>query len=305
MIKKNNVMKGLVFALITAVISGVSIFYSKISLSKIDPLVLTTSRNLFVGIVFFSGIFFSRKFNDLKKINRKDLFRLILIGLIGGGIPFYLFFTGLQSVGSQSANIIHKSLFIWVSLLAFIFLKEKLNLFSVIAYLFVIFGTFFIAPIKFVFGPGILMIATATLLWSIENIIAKKILVNISSEIVGMFRMGIGALVLIIMTLITGKINLLFHLNPVQLSSIFIGGGILSFYVYFWYKALKFAPANLVTLVLTFSVVIGNILSGSLTKIKITSNDLTTSVLICTGAMIILIHQTYINKNHRVKLVNE
>jgi len=285
--KQNNLAKGVFFALITSVVSGIAIFYSKFSITKIDPLVLTTSRNLYVGVAFLLLIIFTNKISELQKINRKNLFQLILIGLIGGGIPFYLFFSGLQLIGAQTGNLIHKTLFIWVTLLGMIFLKEKLNPIYLISYILVFVGTFFFAPFKFIFGRGEMFVLSATLLWAVENIIAKKVLKNISSNLVGLFRMGIGSMILLGLTVLNGKQNLLLSLNQTQLTAIVIGATILCFYVFFWYRALKYAPAGLVTLLLTFSVVVGNFLNGGFAGVKLTQKDLLLTLFIGVGSLIV------------------
>lgn len=292
----NNLKKGIIYAFIASIISGIAIFYAKISVSKIDPLILTTSRNLYVGIIFFIFLLVSRKFNQVKKIQTKQLAQLIFIGLIGGSIPFYLFFIGLQLIGAQNANIIHKSLFVWVSLLAVIFLKEKFNLIYLISFIFVFLGNFYFLPAKFSLGKGELLVFAATLFWAIENIVAKKILKNISSELVGLFRMGIGAITLLGFGVICGKSGLFIKLNFNQLLTIFVGGSILSFYVYFWYKALKHAPVSLVVLILTFSTVIGSILNGSFARVKIQLNDISSSLLITT-AIFLALSQAFVNRS--------
>ncbi len=287
--KQNNLAKGMLFALITSVISGFAIFYSKISVAKIDPLVMAASRNLYVGIAFLILIIFTTKLSSFKEINRKNIGKLILIGLIGGGIPFYLFFSGLQLIGAQTGNIIHKTLFIWVTILGMIFLKEKLNPVYLLSYLLVFAGTFFFAPFKLVFGRGELLVLLATLMWAVENIIAKKVLRNVSSNLVSLFRMGIGSMALLSLTFLTGKQQLLLSLNQAQLTTIIIGATILCFYVFFWYRALKYAPAGLVTLLLTFSVVVGNVLNGGFAGVKLTQKDIISSLLIGAGTLIVYI----------------
>lgn len=285
--KQNNLAKGILFALITSIISGFAIFYSKISVVKIDPLVLATSRNLYVGIFFLLLIILTKKINELRKVNRTNLFQLILIGLIGGGIPFYLFFSGLQLIGAQTGNLIHKTLFIWVTILGMIFLKEKLKPVYLISYILVFVGTFLFTPFKFVFGRGEILVLSATLLWAVENIIAKKVLKDVSSNLVGLFRMGIGSMVLLGLTVFSGKQHLLLTLSQTQLTTIVIGATILCFYVFFWYRALKYAPASLVTLLLTFSVVVGNFLNGGFAGIKLTQKDLYSTLFIGVGSLII------------------
>lgn len=287
--KQNDLAKGAVFALITSVVSGIAIFYSKISVAKINPLVMATSRNLYVGAAFLLLILLTSKLSSFRKINKKNIVQLILIGLIGGGIPFYLFFSGLQLIGAQTGNIIHKTLFIWVTILGMIFLKEKLNPTYFISYLLVIVGTFFFAPFKVGLGRGEFLVLSATLLWSIENIIAKRVLKNAPSDLVGFFRMGIGSMVLLGLTFLTGRQQLLFSLNQIQIVTIVIGATILCFYVYFWYRALKYAPAGLVTLLLTFSVVVGNVLNGGFAGVKLTQKDILSTLLIGVGTLIVYI----------------
>jgi len=132
------------------------------------------------------------------------------------------------------------------------------------------------------------MILAATLLWSMENIIAKKVLKNISSELAALSRMVIGSSFLLLSVLFTRKLNVLLTINNQQLTIILVGGTILSFYVFFWYKALKFAPVSLVTLVLTFSVVVGNILNGSFAGVKILPNDIISSTIILAATIFII-----------------
>lgn len=280
MSRKDNLRKGVLLAFITSIISGMAIFYAKIAVVKIDPLVLTTSRNMVAGLLLAISYWLFGKRGEIRRVKKSDWVRLLLIGIIGGSLPFVLFFTGLRMVGPQTANLIHKTLFIWVTVLAVLFLKEKLTLSYIIAFILIFLGNFYFAKLPLTFGRGELLIFLATLLWSIENILAKKALKNVSSELVGVFRMGIGSLVLFFSIIISGKAYLFSTYDFNKLTIILIGGTILFFYVYFWYKALKYASASLVTLVLSFSVVVGNILNGGFAGVKIFPKDIYSSTLI-------------------------
>lgn len=294
--KAINLKKGILLAFLTSSISGIAIFYSKIAVAKIPPLILTTSRNLYVGFLFFPLLFiFQKRFKEIRRLRRNQLILLILVGIIGGALPFYLFFSGLSLTTPQTANLIHKTLFIWVTILAVIFLKEKLNLNYLIVFILVFLGNFYFTKLPSRFGRGELMVFLATILWSIENILAKKVLKNVSSEVVGLFRMGIGSLLLFFSTIISGKAHLFLTYDLNKLTIVFIGGTILFFYVYFWYKALKYAPASLVTLVLSFSVVVGNILNGSFAGVKVLPKDIYSSMLIF-FAISLLFYQIFFKK---------
>jgi len=297
--KNNNLIKGILLAFSASIISGVAIFYSKISVAKVSPLILTASRNFYVGFLFFILFLLSGRVKELKRLKKKQLLILILIGFIGGALPFYLFFTGLQYIPAINANLIQKTLFVWVTILAVIFLKERITVGYFISFGLIFIANFFFAKSNLALGKGEFMVLAATLFWSVENIMAKKVLKNISSELVGLFRMGIGGSLLMLTTLITGKGQTLLSIinQPAsaeatagkQLTIILVGGTILFFYVYTWYKALKYAPASLVTLVLTFAVVVGNILNGAFAGVKILPKEVYSSLLISAAAFIILI----------------
>ena len=297
--KNNNLIKGILLAFSASIISGVAIFYSKISVAKVSPLILTASRNFYVGVLFFILFLLSGRGTELKRLKKKQLLILILIGFIGGALPFYLFFTGLQYIPAINANLIQKTLFVWVTILAVFFLKERITVGYFISFGLIFIANFFFAKSNLSLGKGEFMVLAATLFWSVENIMAKKVLKNISSELVGLFRMGIGGSLLMLTTLITGKGQTLLSIinQPAsaeatagkQLTIILVGGTILFFYVYTWYKALKYAPASLVTLVLTFAVVVGNILNGAFAGVKILPKEVYSSLLISAAAFIILI----------------
>lgn len=252
---------GIFFALVAALISGISIFYNKqVVISGIDPIVFNVIKNGGVAVIL-SLLLLKR--SPLAFGKETPWLKLILIGVIGGSLPFLLFFEGLSHIPAINANIIQKSLFIWVALLAIPFLKEKLNLLQIIGYLLVIYANFFIGGIKeFSFSAYEGMILLATLLWSVENIIAKKVLKNLDSTTVAWGRMFFGTLVLLTVAFISGKIGTIWNLTFQQILPILGSIGLLTLYVLTFYKALKLAPATTVTAILVLATPITNFLSA-------------------------------------------
>ena len=256
--------KGIIFAIITAVISGFSIFYNKLIIVKgIDPLIFNIIKNGGVALIlscFLLTITERKKIFTLKPSQWK---KLLVIGFIGGFLPFVLYFEGLKSVAPTNANLIHKTLFIWVAMMAVPILKEKLSILQTAGYLIVAWSNLFIGGLTdFSGNSGEIMILAATILWSVENIIAKIALKDIESGIVTWGRMFIGSIFMILLAITQNKLILITRLNPSQVLP--IGGSVLLLtgYVYFWFKALKFAPATIVTSVLILATPITNILSA-------------------------------------------
>ena len=281
--------KGIYLALTTAVVSGFSIFASKIFVAKLDPLVFTTLKNLFVVVILSFMILNKRHIQSLLKLNRKDVLRLILIGLIGGGIPFALFFTGLSMTSAAAGAIIHKTLFIWVAILAYFFLKEKFGFLQIIGYVLIIASAIFIAKInKFSLGTGELMMLGATILWAVENVIAKRTLANVPSELVAWARMTIGSVVLFSVVLFQGKSIAITGLSQEQIISVLIGGILLTTYVLTWYKALSYAPASLVAVILTLSTLITSSLSAMFITHNFPGVEILSNVMLAVGVIAIL-----------------
>lgn len=258
--------KGIYLAFATSVISGVSIFLNKFAVAAIQPpLFFTTTKNIVVGIVLVSIILALRKLPKLRLLKRTDIVRLVFIGIIGGSLPFYLFFTGLSNVPAANAAIIQKSLVLWVVLLAIPLLKEKFSILGAMAVVLLFIGNSFVGGFGgFTFSTGELMILAATLLWAVENVIAKKTLAHVDADIVAAARMGIGAVVLLAATLIANPSSLttLTAFDSTQWFWLGITSVLLVGYVTTWYRALALAPATTVTAVLVFSTVITNVLSA-------------------------------------------
>jgi drug/metabolite transporter (DMT)-like permease len=223
------------------------------------------SKNLIVGLVILLTLFFSGKWRGIFKLQRKEKIYLLFIGVIGGSLPFYLFFTGISMIPAVNAAMIHKTLVIWVALLAGPFLKERLSRKQGAAILLVFAGNLLLGGFEGLqFALGELLVLAATILWAIENIIAKKVLPRVNVDLVTAVRMGFGALLLLVSALVIQpqELGSLFSLNFNQWFLLILTALFLLVYVSSWYRALKFAPAVTVTTVLTGSTLITNVLSA-------------------------------------------
>ncbi|MCX6745604.1 MAG: DMT family transporter [Candidatus Parcubacteria bacterium] len=251
--KKTN--KGLYLVLGTALISGVSVFLNKFAVQAISNSdVFTTSKNLLVGIILTALVLTPFLFNKIRNVARADWLKLGLIGIIGGSAPFLLFFKGLSLTSASSAAFIHKTLFIWVSLLAIYFLREKIGKLQYLALALLFFGNFVMLGFKFFnYGYGEFLVLVATLMWAIEFVIAKKVLRNIDSEIVAWARMFFGSIILLAYLAATSQIQNLITLNSNQWVWVAISSVLLLGYVLTWYKALKYLPAVTVTSILVLA----------------------------------------------------
>src|SRR3989304_5359400 len=119
--------KGIILVAATAIISGMAIFVSKLGLKDFDPVLFTWLRNTIVAVLLLGIIAGAGEGGALKKLVFRDWLRLGAIGLIGGSIPFLLFFQGLALTSAANASFLHKTMFVWAALLAAPLLGERMG----------------------------------------------------------------------------------------------------------------------------------------------------------------------------------
>lgn len=254
--------KGLLLVFSTAIISGFSIFINKYSVSVISPNIFTFLKNALVALALCGAIFLIKKWPEIKALTKKQWFLLLAIGLIGGSIPFLLFFKGLTLTTAAQGSFIQKTMFIFVMILAAVFLKEKITKNFIIGALLLLLGNLIaLKTLPVSFGAGDALILLATMLWAIENTISKYTLKDLPGTIVAWGRMFFGSIFILGYLGATGQISAISQLTIGQIGWTVITAGLLFAYVMTWYNGLKYTPASLATAILLLGSPITTLLS--------------------------------------------
>jgi drug/metabolite transporter (DMT)-like permease len=260
---RGTALGGSAIAAATAVISGFAIFLNSYGLSAwrdsgVGATPYTTAKNLVAAVILGTlALVAGRRRQRVVRPTPSQRLRLIAVGIIGGAIPFVLFFEGLARASSVHAAFIHKTLVIWVALLAVPLLGEKLSAIHLAAIGLLVAGEAAITGVDgMAVGAGEIMILAATLLWAVEVIIAKTLLRDLSASTVGAARMGIGAIALVAWTLVSGGAHGLTGLPAAAWGWVAVTGIALTAYVGTWYLALSRAPAVDVTAVLVLGALV-------------------------------------------------
>jgi len=280
-----NVKKGIYLVLATAIISGFANFFNKFGMQALgkNAFQYTTLKNVVVALILSLIVFTPILWPKLKKLTKKDWSKLILIGLVGGSIPFLLFFKGLSLTSPVSASFLHKTLFIWVAILAWPILKEKITKLQFFALGLLLFGNIiFLGFEGMSWGYAETIILIATMFWAIENVIAKITLKNVSPMVVAWGRMFFGSIILIGFLLVTGNTAGLLILNLSQLGWILLVSAFLTGYVTTWYAALKRLPVTVTASFLVLASPITTFLNA-----MFVTHQLPTQKIV--GAMVILL----------------
>ena len=256
--------KGLLLVFLTAIISGISIFVNKFGVSGIDSTVFTFTKNLIVGLLLLGIILGLNQFKNLKVLEKKDWLYLLVVGLIGGAIPFVLFFRGLQLTNSAAGSFVHKLMFVFVAVFAVIFLKEKISKKIWIPATALIMGNFFLLNISsFSLDLGIVLVLVAALFWSAENVLSKRLLdkQRLEPKVLAFGRLFFGSVFIMTYLVFTGKFSLVYGLSWTQFSWILITVPFLLMYVLTWYSGLKHVKVTTATSILLLGSPITALLS--------------------------------------------
>ncbi|MDX6211487.1 MAG: hypothetical protein QOF82_574 [Frankiales bacterium] len=261
---------GLLLALVTACISGVSVFVNGYGVKHFaSATTYTTAKNLVAAVLLLLVVsaVAPRRGLVTRPSTARSRWGLLAIALVGGSIPFILFFEGLSRATSVQTAFLQKTLVVWVALLAIPLLGEKIGAWHWGALGLLVVGQAALTgattgPLHIRWGSGEVMVLAATLLWSVEVVIAKRLLAELSSWTIGVARMVLGSLLLVGWAVVRGNAGQLVHLSGGQMTWVLVTGLLLGAYVATWFAALAKAQAVDVTAVLVVGAVITALLSA-------------------------------------------
>jgi drug/metabolite transporter (DMT)-like permease len=163
---------------------------------------------------------------------------------------------------------LHKTLPLFVVVFAFLLLKEKISKKQVYALIIMFIGMIVlfstqINPADLWLNPqlGDLLVISATVLWALESVIARKTMITGETNfIVSFSRMFFGGLILFGVVLLMGKFDLLFELTAGQWTNISISVAMLFGYVLFWYWSIKHINVSKASVILLLAPVVSLVL---------------------------------------------
>ena len=249
---------GIVLAVVAACISGLAIWLNAFAVKQVpDAAVYTTLKNGVAAALLLVVAAAAVRPTQVREVRRTSWLALTVVGVVGGGIAFLLFFTGLSMASAPSAAFIQKTMFVWVAMLAVPFLGERLGWTQIVALLVLAVGQFLVLPPQGVaWGTGETLILVATLCWAAEVVVVRRYLRTTATPIVAAGRLGIGLVALAGFVLLSGQAGGILALGPSAWGWVLLTGLVLAGYVAAWFGALRRAPATVVTSVLVGGAVI-------------------------------------------------
>ncbi|MDO8339573.1 MAG: DMT family transporter [Candidatus Burarchaeum sp.] len=235
--------KGVLFALMTALVSGTSVFVNSYAVKGFEPFSFVAVRNLAVVLLLVAGVLLAGQLSAVRSLSRRQWAALAFIGLIGGAIPFLLYFQGLALVASAArASFLYRSLFFIAAILGIVWMKERVTRNVIIGVGIAMLGNLLLLGNAAwnAWGVGELLVLGATVMWACEYAVAKKVMKEeeISPRLLALGRMGFGALILLAFTAFTGQLWAAEAYSPMQWEWVAISAAFLFAFVGFWYAGL-------------------------------------------------------------------
>ena len=175
---------------------GSNFVFGKLLVQNFSPALLTMLRLLFI-VLFLIGISSYKK--HFKRLNKSDLLAVIFLGIIGVFINQWSFFVGLQTADSTTSALILATTPILTSVLAAIFLKEKLTIRMLMGSIVAIIGIYFVVAkgnvASFHIDKGLLWIVITMITFAIMIIMTRLLSHKIDPLTITLYSNVVGLIV--------------------------------------------------------------------------------------------------------------
>jgi len=159
------------YALVASAIWGISFPITKMGLNYFSPITFAFLRYLFASFLFIAVSL------PLKNFSKIEIKRISLLGLTGVTIPTILQNFGLQSTSAHITGFIQGTGPVYTVILAYLFLKEKINVYKIAGIIVAIIGIYLlVSPESGGDLKGNILVLLSAISYSAGGIVAKSLL---------------------------------------------------------------------------------------------------------------------------------
>ncbi len=283
---------GIALVLLTVVISGVSNFvnFRAVQGTNVDAWIAV--RNAFVALLLVPGALLLGR-GARHPLARAEWGQLALVGLVGGAIPFLLYFHGFQLAASQGgaagASLGYRSLFLIATVLGVLALRERVpRRFLPAAGLLMAGNVLLVAFTGPVWTDGSAFVLLATGLWAGEYTLSKRLLRALPAGTVGLGRMGFGAAFLLAYLALSGQVTSVVGFSGGDWMALSFSALLLFAFVSTWYAGLRTVDLSLASSLLVLAFPITWLLSVLTARNAFTVEQAVGAAAIASGAALLL-----------------
>lgn len=290
---RTDVRVGYTFAIMAALASGLAVWVNSIGVRTFtSPVLYTTLKNAFVGVVLILPLLFSSRVrSEYHTLTRREWVWLVGLAVTGGSFAFVFEFTGLRETTASTGALIGHFQYILVGVIAVVFLRERLKpaMWAGFAVLFI--GLLFASGLGALqWNQGAVLIAIATIMYAVSWVVARRLLKRHSTLMVYTALMTMGVVMLAGYAGATGQYAELGSLGATQWHFILLVGVILLVNNGVTLTAMRHAPVAAVTAIGTSAPIITTLLQvGTTGKLVLSPLDGVGLLILLLGAASILI----------------
>jgi len=287
-------MLWLVMAVLSALFAGLTAVLAKCGIKKTDSTVATAIRTIIVLLFSWIMVFMVGSQGTITDIPAKTLLFLILSG-IATGASWLCYFKALQVGDINKVVPIDKSSTILTILLAFIFLHERISIYSGIAVVLIAVGTFLMIEKKDAQkndakGKGWLFYAVGSAVFaSLTSILGKIGISGVESNLGTAIRTGVVLVMAWMMVFVTGKQKEITDIPKKELGFICLSGLATGGSWLCYYKALQDGLASVVVPIDKLSILVTIVFSYIVFKERLSKKSAIGLAAIIAGTIVMLL----------------
>ena len=256
---------GIALAAVAATVSGFSVWLNGQVVGRVDlfgdPGTYTTAKNLVAGTVVLAlaAVVTSARSPQgiVRPTRRAQWWGLAAVAVVGGSVPFLLFFEGLAASGAPAeAQLVHKAgLLTFVAVLGPTVLRERLGPLQLGGVALVLVGYWLLSSDLggLQVGRGLMLVLAAALCWAVESVLDRRLLVDLTPATVAVARLAAGSCLLVLVGTANGDTGRLLELGAAGWAWAALTGVVLAGYAGLWLYGLANAQAVDVTAVLALA----------------------------------------------------
>lgn len=268
---KDQRLKGVLFASITALTWGFLVIALKMSTSIMDPLTIVWFRFLIAFSILF--IYYVFKKPSYLKILRNPPIYLVIASL-GLGINYIAFLYGIKLTTASSAQVIIQIGPIFLGFVGLVFFKEKISLRQSIGFLIAGLGLFIFYRDNInklvgdadMYNMGVLWVVVAAMAWVVYAAFQKQLVKTYPAQQLNLFIFGLPVLLFLPFIKPASFLELDF---ANWMLMVYLGVNTLIAYG-FLALAFKYLEANKISVIVTMNPIITFIIIGLLTYYEVT-----------------------------------
>lgn len=283
---------GLLLLLLAALVSGVSTFVNFYAVQGTNSDAFVTTRNLATAL-FLVPVALVGARSLRAPLHGREWGLLAVIGLIGGAIPFLLFFRGIelatQAGGAATASFAYRSLFLMATVFGVVFLRERFAARVSAAATLILAGNVLLLSLYYpLWTSGTAYVLVATLLWAVEYSVSRRVLRDLPSGTVALGRMGFGGAFLVGYLAVTSQVGAVGALSAGQWQWLVLSAVLLSAFVGVWYAGLQRVELGVATSVLVLGFPVTFLLGVAFAGHAFTLAQVAGAIVVASGVGLLL-----------------